>query len=150
MALAGAAPPILLVEDDPAHARLVCIVLEKAGLANPVTVIPDGDRAVDYLEGSGPYADRDEHPLPALVLLDGRLPGRDGLEVLAWIRKQPGLKAVPVMMFSGSNEPEAISRAFELGVTRYLVKPVAFDALVDAVSGLGLPWAILAPEDPGD
>jgi CheY-like chemotaxis protein len=136
-------PPILMVEDDESHALLVERVLGRARLANPVRAIRNGDEAVAYLAGDGAYADRDANPLPALLLLDVHVPGRSGLEVLSWLRGRPELKGLPVVMFSGSADSDDISRAFDLGVDSYLVKPVAFDALLDAMTGLGLPWAIL-------
>lgn len=136
-------PPVLMVEDDESHALLVKRVFERAGLANPVRVIRNGDDAVSYLSGEGDYADREANPVPALLLLDVHVPGRSGLEVLSWLRGRTELNGLPVLMFSGSAESEDINRAFELGVDSYLVKPVAFDALLDAINGLGLRWAVL-------
>ena len=140
---------ILLVEDDRNHALLVQRVLEKAGLANPIVSLHRGDDAFDYLSGKADYADRDRYPPPALVLLDLHLPGRGGLDLLAWIRKQPELADLPVVMFSGSGDAEDIIQAFELGASSYLVKPVAFDALLDTINGLGLQWAILRAQAQG-
>ncbi|HEY3209626.1 MAG TPA: response regulator [Actinomycetota bacterium] len=137
------APPILVVEDDTAHALLVERVFQKAGLMNPVVAFRDGREAAAYLAGDGPYSERIRHPLPVLVLLDNGVPGMSGLAVLSWIREQPGLEQLPVIMFSGSTESEDIDRAFQLGADSYLVKPVAFEALIDTVSGLGLPWILL-------
>jgi DNA-binding response OmpR family regulator len=136
--------PIVVVEDDESHAVLVERVLRKARLANPVVVHTNGDEAVAWLERTG------ETDPPALVLLDGHVPGRRGLDVLAWLRNQPGLAQVPVVMFSGSGGSEDINRAFELGVDTYLVKPVAFDALLDAINDLGLPWTLLPRPREGD
>jgi DNA-binding response OmpR family regulator len=136
-------PPVLMVEDDESHALLVKRVFERAGLANPVRVIRNGDEAVSYLSGEGDYADREANPVPAVLLLDVHVPGRSGLEVLWWLRGRTELKGLPVLMFSGSAESDDINRAFELGVDSYLVKPVAFDALLDAINGLGLRWAVL-------
>jgi len=132
-------PPILLLEDDESHSLLVERVLRKARLANRMVTFRNGDEAVAYLERA---ADGQE-ALPALVLTDFHVQGRNGLDVLAWIRKQPGLEGVPVVMYSGSAEAEHINRAFELGVDAYLVKPVAFDALLDAIDDIKLPWALL-------
>ena len=132
-------PPILLVEDDESHALLVERVLRRARLANRIVTFRDGDEAVAYLERAGDGAE----DLPALVLTDFHVQGRNGLDVLAWIRKQPALEGVPVVMYSGSGEAEHINRAFELGVDAYLVKPVAFDALLDAIDDIKLPWALL-------
>ena len=142
-------PPILVVEDDEGHALLVQRVFKKSRLANPLVVLRDGDEAVRYLDGSGPYGDRDRHPLPVLALLDGHVPGRSGLEILGWIRDQPRLKDLPVVMFSGSGDTDDINRAFEIGVDSYLVKPVAFDALMDTIDELGLPRLLLPKEASG-
>ena len=146
---ATAGPPILLVEDDRGQALLVERVFRKAGVANPLRVFHDGSEALAYLGGQEGYADRSRFPLPVLVLLDLHVPGQSGLELLTWLRAQPGLKGVPVVMLSGSSESEDIDRAFELGADSYLVKPVAFDALLDTVSGLGLPWMILGRDGEG-
>jgi CheY-like chemotaxis protein len=136
-------PPILLVEDDASQALLVERVLSKARLANRLLKVRNGDEAIAYLGGRGQYDDRSRHPLPALVLLDVHLPGKSGLEILTWLRERRSLDHIPVVMLSGSAESEDIDRAFELGAASYLVKPVAFDALLDTVGGLGLSWAIL-------
>jgi CheY-like chemotaxis protein len=136
-------PPILLLEDDEGQSLLIRKVLSKAGLANPVQAFTNGDRAVEYLEGKEPYEERSRYPFPALVLLDAHVHGRSGLDVLAWIREHPDLRSLPVLMLSGSGDSEDIDRAFKLGVDSYLVKPVAFDALMDAVTSLNLSWAIL-------
>jgi len=136
-------PTILLVEDDPSQALLVRRVLERARLANPVYTVVCGEDALAYLLGDGAFADRAAHPLPVLVLLDGQLPKRSGLEVLERLRAEPGLADVPVIMLSASTDSDDINRAFELGATSYLVKPVAFDALIETLNSVGLPWAIL-------
>ena len=134
--------PILLVEDDSSQSLLVQRVLSKAGLTNSVRAFDDGQDAIWYLDGHGLYSDRLRHPMPALVLLDLHVPNKSGLEILAWIRQQPDLFDLPVIMLSGSSESQDIDRAFDLGANTYLVKPVGFDALLDAVTGLGLPWTI--------
>jgi CheY-like chemotaxis protein len=136
-------PPILLVEDDVGQAMLVEKVLGRAHLANPVVAIRNGEDAIAYLEGRAPYDDRERHPLPVIILLDVHVPGKSGLEILMWLREQKPLTHIPTVMLSGSAESEDIDRAFELGAASYLVKPVAFDALLDTVGSLGLSWAIL-------
>ncbi len=138
-------PPILLVEDDSSQALLVERVLAKARLMNKVQAFSDGQEAISFLER---LESQSADPPPALILLDLNTPGRSGLEVLAWLRERPAFRDVPVIMLSGSTESENIDRAFELGADSYLVKPVAFDALIDAVTSLGLPWMILAKRPP--
>jgi len=141
-------PPILLVEDDASQVMLVERVLRKAKLANRLLALRNGEEAIAYLEGRGQYDDRSRYPLPALVLLDVHVPGKSGLEILTWLREQHTLDHIPAVMLSGSAESEDIDRAFELGAASYLVKPVAFDALLDTVGGLGFYWAILG-KSPG-
>lgn len=136
--------PILLVEDDPNDVLLLQRALRKAQLANPVQVVRDGDEAVAYLAGEGEYGDRAQHPWPVLVLLDMKLPRKSGLEVLAWIRGQEGLKRLPVVMLTSSRESVDINRAYDLGVNSYLVKPVAFEDLVEMMKALRLYWVILS------
>lgn len=135
--------PILVVEDDDIHARLVEGSLAHARLRNPVLRARDGDEAVAYMVTVASAAS----PSPALVLLDLELPGRSGIEVLEALAVMDRRARCPVIMMSASSEGASITRARELGVRGYLVKPVAFDALADVIYRLGLPWAILAPED---
>jgi CheY-like chemotaxis protein len=135
--------PILLVEDDPNDALLLQRAFRKANLANPIQLVSDGDAAVSYLAGQAPYADRSRHPLPVLVLLDLKLPRRSGHEVLEWLRAQPGLRRLPVVVITSSKESVDVRRAYDLGANSYLVKPVGFDALIEMVKALNLYWLIL-------
>lgn len=135
---------ILVVEDDPGHAMLIQEAFAAAQLANPLHVVSDGEEAIAYLEGTGPYADRDTHPLPVLVLLDIHMPKRSGLDVLEWMRGEPELKRVPVIMLTASEDDGDIDRAYELGANSYLIKPVGFDALLDVVRTLGLYWLVVS------
>src|SRR5262245_58340134 len=105
--------PVLLVEDNPDHVVLIQRTLKKANLARPVVVIGDGEGAVDYFMGRGPYRDRHLHPLPALVLLDLKLPGMSGLDVLEWVHQQPGLKRLPIVVLTTSRERSDIDRAYD-------------------------------------
>jgi CheY-like chemotaxis protein len=144
------APVILVAEDDAQHRLLIRAALAAAKLANPVRLVSDGDAAIAYLAGDGDYADRHRHPLPVLVLLDVHMPGASGLEVLAWMRAEPGsLGQIPTVMLTASDEEADIDAAFATGATSYLVKPVGFDALLDVVRGLGLRWVLLG-EKPGE
>ncbi len=137
-------PPILLVEDDASQALLIERVLAKAGLINPVRAFSDGQEALLYL---GNEESHSAAQIPALVLLDLHLPGKSGLEILEWLRQHQAFRNLPVIMLSGSTESEDIDRAFQLGADSYLVKPVAFDALVDAVTGLDLRWMIVGRKE---
>lgn len=138
------APEILVAEDDAQHRLLIRAALAAAKLANPVQLVTDGDAAIAYLAGGGANANRDQYPLPVLVLLDLHMPGASGLEVLAWLRAQPGrLGQIPTVLLTASDDEADIDGAFAAGATSYLVKPVGFDALLDVVRTLGLPWMLL-------
>ncbi len=114
---------ILQVDDDPNDAFLLQSVFAEARIKNPIHVVADGQAAIDYLAGTGPYADREKHPLPCLVLLDLKLPKKNGLEVLAWIRQQPKLRRLVVIVFSSSALPADVDRVCELGANSFLEKP---------------------------
>jgi CheY-like chemotaxis protein len=133
---------ILLVEDDSNDVFLIQRAFRKAGIPNPLQVVEDGEAAVFYLAGKPPYNDRDRYPLPDLILLDLKLPRKSGLEVLEWLRQQAELKRLPVVVLSSSKENREINRAYDLGANSYLVKPVAFEALLDMVKTLNLYWLI--------
>src|SRR5687767_7093317 len=115
---------ILMVEDDPDQVLITKRALAKADLANPVQVVGTGDKAIAYLSGKPPYGDRTDHPLPAIILLDLKLPRVSGLTILEWIRKQPELRNIPVAILTVSINPQDRRRADELGVCAYLCKPV--------------------------
>jgi len=134
---------ILLVEDDPNDVLLVQRAFRNARIANPIHAVPHGDAAVAYLSGTGEYADRERHPLPVVILLDLKLPRRSGHEVLQWLRQQPVLKRLPVVVLTSSKETEDINRAYDLGANSYLVKPVAFDDLQQMAQTLDFYWLLL-------
>ncbi len=136
---------ILLVEDDPDHLFLVERALAKARLANPVLTVTDGEEARDYLAGRGVYADRERHPLPMLVLLDLKLPRLSGLELLSWIRADDHLRELSVAVLTSSKDEEDLARAFDLGIDFYLIKPAAFDTVLDLMMVLDLPWLFTSP-----
>jgi CheY-like chemotaxis protein len=131
---------ILHVEDDPNDVMLIARAFRKTGVVASLQVVSDGEKALHYLGGSDSFSDREQFPLPALVLLDLKLPRKSGIEVLEWIRRQPGLKRIPVVMLTSSKQAMDINRAYELGVNAYLVKPVNFDGLVDMVKTLDSFW----------
>ena len=123
---------ILLVEDNEDDVFALKRAIKKAGVANPLRVATDGQQAVDYLSAAADPANEETNPLPFLVLLDLKLPYRDGFEVLEWIRNQPHLARVVVVMLTGSDERRDHQRAYALGARSYLVKP----ALVDDIRQL--------------
>jgi CheY-like chemotaxis protein len=118
---------ILHVEDDEQDVFFLQRAFGAAGIANPVRHVRDGEEAIDYLGGTGPHANRKEPLQPHLVLLDLKLPGKSGLEVLEWIRAHPTLRAMVVIVFSSSPEPEDVERAYHAGANSYIVKPVDLD-----------------------
>ena len=134
---------ILLAEDDPNDVLLIQRAFQRNLVANPVQVVRDGDEAVAYLSGQAPFADRERHPLPVLMLMDLKMPRKSGLEVLEWVRQQPGLKRLPIIVLTSSNQTPDINRAYELGANSYLVKPAGFDSLLDLVKNLDMYWLIL-------
>jgi CheY-like chemotaxis protein len=143
---------ILLVEDNPTDVMLIRRAFDTAKLANPIQVVSDGDAAVDYLAGDGIYADRQQFPLPILILLDLKLPRRSGLEVLQWLRAQETVKRIPVVMLTSSQEHRDVNAAYDTGVNSYLVKPVDFDGLLEMLKTVNLYWLILneRPQFNGD
>ena len=139
---------ILLVEDQDNDILLVTRAFKAAGVINPIQVVRNGNEAVAYLCGEGKFANRAEYPLPHLVLLDLRMPAMDGYEVLAWIRQQDGLRAMPVIVLTSSNLISDVNRAYQLGANSFFVKDVDFQntiALVDVLKRYWIDFA-LTPE----
>lgn len=134
---------ILLVEDNPDDVLLIQRAFRKANLVNPISVVDDGEKAINYLSGAGEYADRSRHPVPVLVLLDLKLPRKSGHEVLAWIKQHAALKRLPVVVLTSSTETIDVNKAYDLGANSYLVKPVGFDDLFAMVRTLQPYWMIL-------
>lgn len=140
---------ILVVDDDPNDVRFLKIAFERAGIRQSVHVVHDGEEAVAYLEGTGRFADRSKHPLPCLVLLDVKMPRKNGLEVLRWLRGTEEHKDLPVCMITSSDEPEDREEAGAQGIEAYCVKPVAFDDLVKLAKQIrGEAEEHCAPSDP--
>ena len=135
---------MLLVEDDPNDILLIQRAFAKACLVNPLKVVRDGEEALNYLSGSGDFADRGRYPLPSLILLDLKLPRKSGLEILQWLRQQPVLKHIPVIVLTSSKESSDVSRAYDLGANSYLVKPLNYEALVEMMDALNRFWLVLA------
>ena len=122
---------ILQVEDDADDVFLLQRAFHKVGITNPVHVATDGQAAIDYLDGTGIYADRREYPLPYLVLLDLHLPRVPGLDVLQWIRRQPTLMSLVVVLYSSLAHPTDVARACSLGANCVLQKPSDFHQTLD-------------------
>jgi len=116
-------PVVLLVEDSDDDAVLLHRQLQRAGVDVQLQVVSDGEEAIRYLAGEGEYADRDKFPLPSLVFLDLNLPRKSGLDVLAWIKEQPSLHRLPVVVLTATEDEGAIRKAFALGANHYIAKP---------------------------
>lgn len=131
---------ILLVEDNEDDVFLMKRALKSAGVSNPLAVVADGQQAVDYLSGHGPYSDRALHPLPNVVFLDLKLPIRNGLDVLAWIRNTPHLDNLVVLVLTSSKEPSDLKQAYSLGANSYMVKPPTADLLLELAKAFKGYW----------
>lgn len=136
------------MEDNPQDAELALKALESNHLANEVLHVWDGAEALDYLYRRGNYAGRPEGN-PAVVLLDLKMPKVDGLEVLRQVKGDPLLKRVPIVVMTSSREDRDLSTCYESGVNAYVVKPVKFQAFVEAVQQVGAFWAVLNELPPG-
>lgn len=133
---------ILLVEDNPRDAELTIRALKRHHLANRVFVAEDGAAALDFIFGRGESVQQGAVP-PKVVLLDLKLPGMSGLEVLRAIKADRRTRSIPVVVVTSSREDPDIKAAYELGANSYVVKPVEFDAFMDAMSQLGLYWLLI-------
>jgi CheY-like chemotaxis protein len=131
---------ILLVEDEENDVLFMQMALEKAGLASALRVAEDGQEAIDYVSGQGKFADRGRFPMPALVFLDLKLPRVMGMEVLKWMREQPALSTMVVVMLTSSQQRSDIEKACALGANSYLVKPSNPLELNEIVEGVKRYW----------
>jgi two-component system, response regulator len=138
---------ILLVEDNPEDVRLTQRAFKKSNIANALVIVNDGLAALNYLRTASTAPDAD-HPLPAVTLLDLKLPKLDGLEVLKRIREDDRLKSLPVVVLTSSKEEQDILTSYHLGANSYIRKPVDFDQFVEAVHQLGLYWLLLNETPP--
>ncbi len=134
---------ILLIEDDPNDVFLIQRAFSKAKIMNPIQTVKNGEDAISYLAGKDVFSNRERYPLPVLILLDLKLPRISGHEVLEWLRQQPGLKRIPVVVLTSSKQTFDINRAYDLDANSYLIKPVTFNALLEMVKTLNLYWLIL-------
>lgn len=124
---------ILLVEDNPDDIFMIKRAFEKAKIANPIDVVENGEKAIDYLEEN----------IPVLVLLDLKLPGISGFEVLKWIKSKERLKRVPVVILTSSQNGKDVNRAYDLGANSYIVKPVRFEDLMNLAKHISIYWLML-------
>ena len=129
---------VLVVEDNADDVELLQVAAKAAPDAIAFHIVRDGEQALAYLQGEGPFADRQAHPLPQLVLLDLSLPGIDGFEVLSWIRQHPELCSLKVFVWTDSGDPKALDRAIKAGANRFVPKSVSFvrGGLAGLVNGI--------------
>lgn len=131
---------ILLVEDESSDAELLIRAFKKAGVQNPIRHLDNGDAALFYLQGIDTYVDRDKNPLPALILLDLKLPGMSGLELLRWLRQQKNLRRIPVLILTSENDARLMDAAYDAGANSYLLKSVAPDEIERVVNLITNYW----------
>lgn len=134
---------ILLVEDNPDDVDLTLRAFQKSNLKNPVEVVNDGASALDYIFCRGTYAERDPQIMPAVILLDLKLPKIDGIEVLREIRNNPKTRIIPVVILTSSIEEQDLADSYRNGANSYIRKPVDFNKFIDSVQQLGLYWLLL-------
>jgi CheY-like chemotaxis protein len=139
---------ILLVEDESTDATLVQRAFAKAKVMNPIVHLKNGDDALGYLAGVGKYSDRVQHPLPALILLDLKMPGMTGLQLLQWMRTNREVRRVPVVVLTTDEAPSTINAAYELGANSYLVKPGDPDEVMRLVATVQRYWMELNQPPP--
>jgi CheY-like chemotaxis protein len=132
--------PILYAEDEKNDAFFMERAFEKVGISNPLIVVSDGQAVIDYLAGAVEDADPAQPPAISLLLLDLNLPGKSGLEVLKWVRAQPNLRTLPVLMVTSSIEEADLHRAYNQGANAYLVKPARPAELVTMVKSIKDFW----------
>lgn len=135
--MSAIAPVILLAEDDPNDVFFMQRAFAKAGASLPLQVVGNGRETVEYLSGTGKFADRSEFPLPSLVLLDLKLPYMSGFDVLMWIRMQPSIKDIAVIVLTSSSEERDQQMAAELGAKAYFVKPPSREVVGEIMALLG-------------
>jgi CheY-like chemotaxis protein len=131
---------ILLVEDNKDDIFFMERAFKTAGILNPIQIVRDGEKAIEYLSGGGTFTPRDKFPIPYLLLLDLKLPFKSGHEVLGWIRNQDHLSALIVIMLSTSGEAHDVDQAYELGANAYLVKPSSPPQLAEMMVAVKTFW----------
>lgn len=139
---------ILLVEDNPDDEELTTRALRKANIVNDIVVARDGREALDFLFCEGEYTDRDASMMPAIILLDLKLPKLSGLDVLKRMRSEASTKLIPVVVLTSSSEDEDMLNSYESGANSYVRKPVAFSEFADVVAQLGMYWMLLNQQPP--
>lgn len=132
--------PILAAEDEESDRMILELAFQRAELRHPLAIVRDGEEVVDYLSGKGPYADRSAHPLPALVILDLKMPRMSGFDVLSWLSTQRELKEIPAVVLSSSAAESDMAKAWKLGMREYFVKPHSLEQLITVAQQLQARW----------
>ena len=143
-----AAKIILLVEDNPDDEALTIRALKKNRVTNEVVVAHDGVEALEYLFGTGAYLGRDTSRMPALIMLDLKMPKIDGMEVLEKMRSHESTKYLPIVILTSSKEEYDVARGYEKGCNSYVRKPIDFKGFSEAVGELGMYWLLLNEAPP--
>lgn len=133
-------PTVLIVEDNEDDAFLIRRAFERANIVNTVQLVKSGEEAIAYLKGEGKYANREEYGLPGLILLDLKMTGIDGFEVLRWVREESGLCSPRVVVLTNSTDVRDVNLAFRLGATSFLIKPADFLRFVEFSQALAGCW----------
>ncbi len=131
---------ILLIEDEKLDIELTLDAFRQVHLENDIRIASTGEEALDYLLGRGDYADRSQHPLPDIILLDIKLPGISGLDVLKTIKSTPVLKRLPIIILTSSQEESDRIAGYDHGVNSYLVKPITFSSFINVVKTICDYW----------
>ena len=131
---------ILIADDDTQDTMLVRLAVKRAALGLRLESVTDGAEAIDYLLGRSQYADRQAHPFPSMMLLDLKMPRLGGFDVLQYVRSQPGLRRLPIVIFSSSDDPKDIQRAYNEGANSYLCKPHSNEDLASLLKALEGYW----------
>jgi CheY-like chemotaxis protein len=129
-------PPVLLADDNENDILMFRRAARRAKFNQPLHVVNNGEEAIAYLKGEGQFQDREQFPLPGLVLLDLKMPRLNGFDVLQWVREQPQFASMQVVVMSSSDEICDINRAYQLGANSFLVKPLSFDEFVGMLEAL--------------
>lgn len=137
--------PILAAEDEESDRMILELAFQRAKLPRALVLVRDGQEAIDYLSRNGSYADRSAHPLPALLILDLKMPRMSGFDVLAWLSTQRELKEIPAVVLSSSADESDMSKARRLGARDYFVKPHSLDELIKIVQQMQTRW-VAAPD----
>ena len=139
---------ILIVEDNPDDVELTLLAFKKNNITNEVVVVDDGEKAFEYLFCTGRYVSRDPKDVPAVVLLDIKLPKVNGLEVLKKIRSEERTKLIPVVILTSSKQEQDLANGYKFGCNSYVRKPVEFNEFAEAVRQLGLYWLLINEPPP--